>query len=50
MGVFSTRVRPAPDPAPPGGWFDDKPLDFGLTPLAEAALARDEAKDQAGTR
>jgi hypothetical protein len=37
MGIFSSP-RTATDPAPPGGWFYDKPLPYALTPEAEAAL------------
>jgi predicted GIY-YIG superfamily endonuclease len=38
MGIFSSGQQAAPDPAPPGGWFYDKPLPYTLTPAAEAAL------------
>jgi hypothetical protein len=44
MGIFSNRPGPAPDPDPPGGWFDQKPLPYRLTPLAEAALDEPEAE------
>ncbi len=32
------------DPAPPGGWFYDKPLPYSLTAKAEAALDEPEAE------
>jgi hypothetical protein len=42
MGIFSTRTETAAEPAPPGGWFYDKPLPYVLTVKGETALGDPE--------
>jgi hypothetical protein len=39
MGIWKTASEAAASPAPPGGWFYDKPLPYSLTAKAEAELA-----------
>jgi len=43
MGIWKTAPE-ATSPAPPGGWFYDKPLPYSLTAKAEAELADAEAE------
>jgi predicted GIY-YIG superfamily endonuclease len=43
MGIWKTAPEAAA-PAPPGGWFYDKPLPYSLTAKAEAELADAEAE------
>ena len=44
MGIWNSSPQAAPDPAPPGGWFYDKPLPWGVSPQGEAALDDAEAE------
>ena len=41
MAIWNSS--PKPDPAPPGGWFYDKPLPWVVSPQGEAALDDVEA-------
>ena len=44
MGIWNSGQPAAADPAPPGGWFYDKPVPYSLTPEAEAVLGDPEAE------
>jgi hypothetical protein len=44
MGTRNSGPKAAANPAPPGGWFYDKPLPYTLTPQAEAVLDDPEAE------
>lgn len=43
MGIWNSSPASTTDPAPPGGWFYDKPLPWVLSPQGEAALDDIEA-------
>jgi len=44
MGIWNSGQKAAADPAPPGGWFYDKPLSWVLSPEGEAPLNDPEAE------
>lgn len=46
MGTWNSGPQAATDPAPPGGWFYDKPCPYSLTAKAEAALDDPEAEPE----
>jgi hypothetical protein len=46
MGIWKSSPSAATNPAPPGGWYYDKPIPWGLSPRAEAAIDEPEAEEE----
>jgi hypothetical protein len=44
MGIWKAGQEAAAAPAPPGGWYYDRPLPWVLSPEGEAALDDIEAE------